>query len=91
MASNPENHQRIVEAGETLSRVIQALHDDHGQARQHVLNILSALIANPATKEDVVSKGVVTAVQAMSDKSASADAISIMAYDISCSSTLACR
>lgn len=74
-----------------LTMLLQALVLDHALAQRHVLRLLCGLVSNEATQADVVSAGVVQAVQEMSNRDKHASAISLILFNISCNPSLSGR
>lgn len=91
LAADPDNHWRVLESGNMLTMLLQALVRDHALAQRHVLRLLCGLVSNEATQADVVSAGVVRAVQEMSNRDTHASAISLILFNISCNPSLSGR
>ncbi|CAB1104642.1 unnamed protein product [Ectocarpus sp. CCAP 1310/34] len=88
LAADPDNHWRVLESGNMLTMLLQALILDHALAQRHVLRLLCGLVSNEATQAEVVSAGVVRAVQEMSNRDMHASAISLILFNISCNPSL---
>ncbi|CAM9140790.1 unnamed protein product [Ectocarpus sp. 6 AP-2014] len=88
LAADPDNHWRVLESGNMLTMLLQALVLDHALAQRHVLRLLCGLASNEATQAEVVSAGVVRAVQEMSNRDMHASAISLILFNISCNPSL---
>lgn len=91
LASDPENHWRVLESEDMLRMLLGALVLDHTSAQHHILCLLCSLVSNEASQADVVSAGVVRAVQDMGNRDAHASLISLILFNISCEASLASR
>lgn len=91
LASDPDNHWRVIKSENMLKRLLQALVLDHPLAQHHILRLLCDIVANKATQAEVVSSGVVRAVQEMGNRDIHASPISLILLNISCNSSLASR
>lgn len=91
LAADPDNHWRVLESDNMLSMLLRALVLDHTVAQHHILCLLCGLVSNESTQSDVVSAGVVGAVQAMSNRDTHASAIGLILFNISCNPKLAGR
>lgn len=74
-----------------IKMLLRALVLDHPSAQHHILRLLCALVSNEATQAEVVSSGVVRAVQEMGNMSTHAPSISLILFNISCNSQLSGR
>ena len=74
-----------------LKMLIRALALDHALAQHHILRLLCGLVSNEATQAEVVSAGVVRAVQDMGNRDMHASAISLILFNISCNASLSSR
>lgn len=74
-----------------LKMLLRALVLDHALAQHHILRLLCGLVSNEATQAEVVSAGVVRAVQEMSNRNMHASDISVILFNISCNPSLSGR
>lgn len=91
LAADPDNQWRVLESSNMLKMLLEALVLDHPLAQYHILRLLCGLVSNAATQAEVVSSGVVRAVQEMDHRDTHASAISIILFNISCNPSLAGR
>lgn len=91
LAADPDNHWRVLESGNMLKMLLRALVLDHALAQHHILRLLCGLVSNEATQADVVSAGVVRAVQEMGNRDMHASDISLILFNISCNPSLSGR
>eukprot|EP00903_Cladosiphon_okamuranus_P011079 g10458.t1 len=88
LAADPDNHWRVLESGNMLKMLLRALVLDHTLAQHHILRLLCGLVSNEATQAEVVSAGVVRAVQEMGNRDMHATDISLILFNISCNPSL---
>ena len=74
-----------------LKMLLRALVLDHALAQHHILRLLCGLVSNEATQTEVVSAGVVRAVQEMGNRDMHAPDISLILFNISCNPSLSGR
>lgn len=74
-----------------LKMLLRALVLDHALAQHHILRLLCGLVSNEATQAEVVSAGVVRAMQDMGNRDMHASDISLILFNISCNSSLSGR
>lgn len=74
-----------------LDMLLRALVLDHALAQHHILRLLCGLVSNEATQAEVVSAGVVRAVQEMGNRDMHASDISLILFNISCNPSLSGR
>lgn len=91
LAADPENHWRLLESGNMLKMLLRALVLDHTSAQHHILRLLCGLVSNKGMQAEVVSSGVVQALQEMDNRDMHAPAISLILFNISCNSDLSGR
>ncbi|CAM9466039.1 unnamed protein product [Scytosiphon promiscuus] len=84
LAVDPHNHWRLLESGNMLKMLLQALVLDHASAQEHILRLLCGLVSNEVMQAEVVSAGAVRALQEMSNRDLHASAISLILFNISC-------
>lgn len=91
LAADPDSHWRVLESDNMLKMLLRALVLDHALAQQHILRLLCGLVSNEATQAEVVSAGVVRAVQEMGNRDMHASAISLILFNVSCNTSLSGR
>lgn len=91
LAADPANHWRVLESNNMIKMLLRALVLDHPSAQHHILRLLCALVSNEATQAEVVSSGVVRAVQAMGNMDTHAPSVSLILFNISCNPLLSGR
>lgn len=91
LAADPDNHWRVLESDNMLKMLLRALALDHALAQHHILRLLCGLVSNEATQAEVVSAGVVRALQDMGNRDMHASAISLILFNISCDASLSGR
>lgn len=91
LATDRDNHWRVLESGNMLEVLLRALVLDHALAQHHILRLLCGLVSNQDIKEAVVSAGVLRAVQDMGNRDEHASAISLIIFNISCDPILSRR
>lgn len=91
LAADPANHWRLLESGNMLKMLLRALVVDHTSAQHHILRLLCGLVSNESMQAEVVSAGVVGAMQEMGNRDVHASAISLILFNISCNPILSGR
>lgn len=91
LAADPDNHWRVLESDDMLKMLLRALVLDHLLAQHHILHILCDLVSNESAQAEVVSAGIVRAVQDMGNRDMHASAISLILFNISCNTSLSGR
>ncbi|CAM9586169.1 unnamed protein product, partial [Hapterophycus canaliculatus] len=88
LAADPANHWRLLESGNMLKMLLRALVSDQTLAQHHILRLLCGLVSNKGIQAEVVSAGVVGAMQEMGNRNTHASAISFILFNISCNPSL---